>query len=234
MSLMQELNAKALRLGLPLSVHLDLTYRCNERCEHCYLEHDDRGEMSLVEIRALLRDLADAGVFFLTLSGGEPLMRRDCFEIIESARALGFNVKLKTNAVMVREKEARRLRALGVEQVQISLYSHRAEVHDGITKLPGSLKRTLAGIRLLRSAGLRVTLANVLMPSNFQDSAGVRALAAEVGAHYTRRSHDYSHDGRKHLDPALSSAPKTTEGSFRRPKSRRQCRRVLRTSSTGG
>ena len=186
MSLLQELNAKALRLGLPLSVHLDLTYRCNERCEHCYLEHDDRGEMSLVEIRALLRDLADAGVFFLTLSGGEPLMRRDCFEIIESARALGFNVKLKTNAVMVREKEARRLRALGVEQVQISLYSHRAEVHDGITKLPGSLKRTLAGIRLLRAAGLRVTLANVLMPSNFQDSAGVRALAAEVGAHYTR------------------------------------------------
>jgi radical SAM protein with 4Fe4S-binding SPASM domain len=185
MSLMQELNAKALRLGLPLSVHLDLTYRCNERCEHCYLEHDDRGEMSLAEIRALLRDLADARVFFLTLSGGEPLMRRDCFEIIESARALRFNVKLKTNAVMVREKEARRLRALGVEQVQISLYSHRPEVHDGITKLPGSLKRTIAGVRLLRSAGLKVTLANVLMPSNFQDSAGVRALAAEVGAHYT-------------------------------------------------
>jgi radical SAM protein with 4Fe4S-binding SPASM domain len=185
MSLMQELNRKALRLGVPLSVHLDITYRCNERCEHCYLDHDDRGEMTTAEIGGLLRQLADAGVFFLTLSGGEPLIRRDCFEIIEEARSLGFNVKLKTNAVLIREKEARRLRSLGVEQVQISLYSHRPEVHDGITKVPGSLKRTLAGVRLLRSAGLKVTLANVLMPSNFQDSEGVRAIAAELGAHYT-------------------------------------------------
>lgn len=185
MSLMQQLNGKALALGVPLSAHLDVTYRCNERCEHCYLEHDDRGEMSKAEIARLLREMADAGVFFLTLSGGEPLIRRDCFEIIEDARSLGFNVKLKTNAVLIREKEAQRLRALGVEQVQISLYSHRAEVHDGITKLPGSLHRTVAGIRRLRAAGLKVTLANVLMKKNIHDGDGVRSLAAELGAHYT-------------------------------------------------
>jgi AdoMet-dependent heme synthase len=185
MSLMQQLNAKALRMGVPLSVHLDITYRCNERCEHCYLDHDDHGEMTTAEIRALLGDLAQANVFFLVLSGGEPLVRRDCFEIIEYARTLGFNVKLKTNAVLVREKEARRLRELGVEQVQISVYSHRPEAHDAITKLPGSLKRTIAGIRLMREAGLKVTLANVLMRSNSRDGDGVRELAADVGAHYT-------------------------------------------------
>jgi MoaA/NifB/PqqE/SkfB family radical SAM enzyme len=66
--------------------------------------------MSTTEIRSLLDQLADAGVFFLTISGGEPLIRRDCFEIIEYARALRFNVKLKTNAVLIRAKEARRLR----------------------------------------------------------------------------------------------------------------------------
>jgi radical SAM protein with 4Fe4S-binding SPASM domain len=183
--LMQELNRKALRLGVPLSVHLDLTYRCNERCEHCYLDHDDHGEMTTQEVRRVLTELADAGVFFLTLSGGEPLVRRDCFEIIHDARSLGFNVKLKTNAVMIREREARRLRALGVEPIQISVYSHRPEVHDGVTKLPGSLKRTVAGIRLLKAAGLKVTLANVLMRANFKDGEGVRMLAAELGAHYT-------------------------------------------------
>jgi len=182
---MQDLNRKALRLGIPLSVHLDVTYRCNERCEHCYLDHDDHGEMTTGEIRGLLDQLAEAGVFFLTLSGGEPLVRRDCFEIIRYARSLGFNVKFKTNAVMIREREARRLRALGVEQVQISVYSHRPEVHDEITKLPGSLKRTVAGIRLLKAAGLKVTLANVLMRANFEDGEGVRLLAAELGAHYT-------------------------------------------------
>jgi AdoMet-dependent heme synthase len=185
MSLMAELNQKALHRGVPLSVHLDVTYRCNERCEHCYLEHDGDNEMTTAEIRTLLQQLAEAGVFFLTISGGEPLMRRDCFEIIEHARALRFNVKLKTNAVMIREKEAKRIRELNVEQVQISVYSHRPEVHDGISKLPGSLKRTLAGIRLLKSHGLKVTIANVLMKSNFQDTEGVRLLAAEVGAHYT-------------------------------------------------
>ena len=56
-----------------------------------------------------------------------------------------FCVKLKTNAVMIRESEADRIRALAPESVQISIYSHRAEVHDAITKLPGSLKKSLAG-----------------------------------------------------------------------------------------
>ena len=185
MSLMQELNHKALRLGVPLSVHLDVTYRCNERCEHCYLEHDDRGEMTSAEIKPVLQQLADAGVFFLTISGGEPLVRQDCFEIIEYARALHFNVKLKTNALLIREKEAKRLRALGVEQIQISVYSHRPEVHDGITKVRNSLPRTLAAIGLLRSHHLKVTIANVLMKTNCRDSDGVSALARDLGAHYS-------------------------------------------------
>ena len=103
MSLMEEMNDKALSLGVPLSAHLDVTYRCNERCQHCYLDHDDQGEMTTAEIKDILDQLAEAGVFFLTLSGGESLMRRDCFEIIEYARSLMFNVKLKTNAVLIRE-----------------------------------------------------------------------------------------------------------------------------------
>jgi radical SAM protein with 4Fe4S-binding SPASM domain len=182
---MQQLNQRALALGVPLSAHLDITYRCNERCEHCYLEHDDKGEMSTAEIRDLLEQMADAGVFFLTLSGGEPLLRRDCFQVIEHARALRFNVKLKTNGVLIREREAARLRELGVEQVQISVYSHRAEMHDGITKVPGSLKRTLKAIRFLRAQGLKVTVANVLMRGNIHDSEQVQQLAREAGAHYT-------------------------------------------------
>ena len=185
MSLMERLNNKALRLGVPLTVHLDVTYRCNERCEHCYLEHYDHGEMTTKEILGLLRQLEQSGVFFLTISGGEPLVRRDCFEIIRNARSLDFNVKLKTNAILIKEPEARRLRSLGVEQVQISVYSHRPEVHDAITKTPGSLKRTVAAIRMLRLHGLKVTIAYVVMKSNFLDSAGVRALAAECDAQFT-------------------------------------------------
>lgn len=179
-ALVQELNARALELGVPFSVHLDVTYRCNERCVHCYLDHDDHGEMTLLELKSLLDQLAEAGVFFLTLSGGEVLMRMDFFDILRYARELRFNVKIKTNAFMVREKEADLIRELGVQSVQISIYSHRPEIHDGITKLPGSLKRSVAAIRLLKSRGVNVTMANVLMRQNLHDYAGVRALAKEL------------------------------------------------------
>jgi AdoMet-dependent heme synthase len=185
MSLLAEMNQKALGLGIPISVHLDITYRCNERCVHCYLDHDDHGEMTTTEIEDVLTQLSDAGVFFLTLSGGEVLMRRDFFEIVEHARRLLFNVKLKTNGVMIREQEAMRIRELGVEQVQISVYSHRPEVHDAITKLPGSLKRTIQAIRFLKSQGLKVVIANVLMAGNLFDNTGVMALAKELGVSYT-------------------------------------------------
>jgi radical SAM protein with 4Fe4S-binding SPASM domain len=185
MSLLAEMNQKALGLGIPISVHLDITYRCNERCVHCYLDHDDHGEMTTAEIEDVLNQLSDAGVFFLTLSGGEVLMRRDFFEIVEHARRLLFNVKVKTNGVMIREVEARRIRQLGVEQVQISVYSHRPEIHDAITKLPGSLNRTIKAIRFLKSQGLKVVIANVLMTSNLFDNTGVMALAKELDVSYT-------------------------------------------------
>jgi len=185
MSLMHEMGAKALKLGVPISVHLDLTYRCNERCIHCYLDHDDHGEMTTAEIKDLLNQLADSGVFFLTLSGGEIFLRKDLFEIVEHARRLMFSVKLKTNAVMIRESHARRIAKLGVEVVQISIYSHRPEVHDEITKMPGSLKRSIEGARLLRQAGVKVIFADVLMRNNFEDHSGVRALALDLGAKFT-------------------------------------------------
>jgi radical SAM protein with 4Fe4S-binding SPASM domain len=177
--------AKALKLNVPLSVHLDLTYRCNERCIHCYLDHDDHGEMTTAEIKDLLDQMADAGVFYLTFSGGEILMRRDFFEILEHARTRTFCIKLKTNGVLIREKEAERLRALGVESVQISVYSHRPEVHDAITKMPGSFRQSIEAVRFLRKQGLHVTMANVLMVQNAQDYSGVRALATELGASFT-------------------------------------------------
>lgn len=184
-SLLLELEAKALKLNIPLSVQIDLTYRCNERCVHCYLDHEDHGEMTTTEIKHLLDQLAEAGVFVLTFSGGEILMRKDFFEILEYARKLTFCIKLKTNAVMIREREAARIRDLGVETIQVSIYSHRPEVHDGVTLVPGSLKRSLDAIRFLKSQGLRVTIANPLMLPTFRDYPGVQALAGELGVDVT-------------------------------------------------
>lgn len=183
--LMVDIHMKALSRGVPLSVQLDLTYRCNERCIHCYLDHNDRGEMSTAEIKQLLDQLADAGVFILTLSGGEIFLRKDIFEILEYARQRTFCIKLKTNAILIKEREAQRVRELGVESVQVSIYSHRPEIHDAITLVPGSLKRSVDAIRFLKAQGLRVVIANVLMTGNAQDYPGVRALAEELGVEAT-------------------------------------------------
>ena len=182
--LVAEMTAKALKLNIPLSVQLDLTYRCNERCIHCYLDHDDHGEMTTAEIKDLLDQMADAGVFYLTVSGGEILMRRDFFEILEYARKRTFCIKLKTNGILIREKEAARIKALGVESVQISIYSHVAEVHDAITKMPGSLKHSIEAIRRLRAHGIHVIMANVLMVQNMSDYPSVQALAVALDAQF--------------------------------------------------
>jgi AdoMet-dependent heme synthase len=179
-----EMAGKALQRNIPLSVQLDLTYRCNERCIHCYLDHHDHGEMTTAEIKDLLDQMADAGVFYLTLSGGEILMRKDFFDILEHARLRTFCIKLKTNGVLVRKQEADRIKTLGVESVQISIYSHRHEVHDAITKMPGSLRQSIEAVRLLREHGLHVIMANVLMRQNVNDYRGVRDLAAELGAQF--------------------------------------------------
>lgn len=185
MSLLAEMSQKAFDLGVPIAVHLDVTYRCNERCVHCYLDHEDHGEMTTAEMKDVLDQLADAGVFFLTFSGGEVFLRRDFFELLEYARRLMFNVKIKTNAILIRAAEAQRIRALGVDTIQISVYSHRPEVHDAITKVRGSFERTVNAIRFMREHGLKVTIANVLMTWNRHDSDGVQELAASLGAHYT-------------------------------------------------
>jgi radical SAM protein with 4Fe4S-binding SPASM domain len=183
-SLLEELNLKALALGVPLGAQLDLTWRCNERCVHCYLEHDAPGEMSTAEIKEVLRQLAECGTLFLSISGGEPLVRKDCFELLEYARELRFSVKLKTNAGLIGAGEAERLRQLGIEQVQISIYSHRPEVHDAITKVPGSFQRSLEAIRCLRAQGVKVSITNIVMQQNSTDARAVQQLARELGANF--------------------------------------------------
>ena len=169
-------------------MQLDLTYRCNERCVHCYLDHDDHGEMTTAEIKDLLDQMADAGVFFLTLSGGEIFLRKDLFEIVEHARrshVLGEAQDQRGDD----PRGARRSgsRRLGVESVQISVYSHRPEVHDAITKLPGSLQRTIERARLLRSQGVKVIFANVLMKQQrAATTPRCRRWPQELGVECTR------------------------------------------------
>ena len=181
---MDRLISRTVRKHRPLSVHFDLTYRCNERCVHCYLDHDDHGELTTAECLKALDDLARSGALFLTFSGGEIFLRPDLYEILAAARGLHFDISLKTNALLVTPERAARLREFGVRRVQISVYSDIPAVHDAITKVPGSLQRTLAAIPILLEHGLQVKLACPLMQENLMAYRGVMALAEKLGIPY--------------------------------------------------
>jgi len=182
--LMDRLIARTVRKRRPLSVHFDLTYRCNERCVHCYLDHEDHGELSTAECVDALEQLARAGTLFLTFSGGEIFLRKDFEELLATARRLHFDVSLKTNALLVTPERAEMLQRHGVRRVQISVYSAEAGVHDAITKVPGSLQRSLAAIPLLLERGIQVKLACPLMKQNLMAYRGVMALAEQLGVPY--------------------------------------------------
>lgn len=167
--------------AIPLSVHVDLTMACNERCVHCYRVIEDRPELTTAELKALLAELARAGALYLTLSGGEVFLRPDLFELIAEAKRLRFDVRLKTNALLLTAARVRRLRELGVRQVDVSIYSTDPAVHDAVTKIPGSLEKSLRAIRLLRDAGVHVKLACPLMRDTVGGYRAVRALAEALG-----------------------------------------------------
>ena len=173
---------RSVAAAIPLSVHVDLTMRCNELCVHCYRVVEERPELTTAEIKALLADLARAGTLYLTFSGGEIFLRPDLFELIAEAKRLRFDLRLKSNALLISEERARRLRELGVRQVDVSIYSVEPAVHDAVTKIPGSLERSLAGIERLRAAGVSVKINCPLMRSNVAGYRDVRALAERLGA----------------------------------------------------
>jgi AdoMet-dependent heme synthase len=182
--LMDRVIRRSITGSVPLGVHFDITYRCNERCVHCYLDHEDYGELETAEIKRILSQLAAAGTLMLTFSGGEIFLRKDFFELLEFARGLHFDIALKSNALMITPARAEKLRALGVRQVQVSIYSTDPDIHDAITKIPGSLARSLLAIHSLKALGLHVKIACPLMKQNLAGLKQLRKMADELGVSY--------------------------------------------------
>lgn len=181
---MDRLIRRSLTGSVPLGVHFDITYRCNERCVHCYLDHEDYGELETAEIKRILSQLAAAGTLMLTFSGGEIFLRKDFFELLEFARSLHFDIALKSNALMITQARAEKLRSLGVRKIQVSIYSTDPQIHDTVTKVPGSLARSLQAIRSLKALGLHVKIACPLMKQNISGLKQLRELAEELGVSY--------------------------------------------------
>ena len=142
----------------------NLIRRCNLACTHCYAlsaDHDYPGELSTAEAFAVLDDLKAFRVPMVILSGGEPLLRHDVFEIAARAKTLGIAVGLSTNGTLIDAAMADRIVATGFDYVGISLDGLR-EAHDKFRRRQGAFDLSLAALRHLRARevdlGLRFTL----------------------------------------------------------------------------
>lgn len=183
---------KGLRAGAPVTVVFQVTDRCNYDCVHCYETHGDDEELSTPEIDRILGEIADEGTLFLTLTGGEFFMRRDAEEILRAARRRRFAVKLLTTGWFVDEARADLIADLGSIQVDMSFYSGDPSVHDHVTQIGGSWRRTVEAARRLRARDVMVTLKSPVMDLNVD---GMAELADTV------RSLDCQHM----FDPKVTS-----------------------------
>ena len=138
----------------------NITRTCNLRCLHCYSDSAAErypGELTTGEARGVIRDLAAFRVPALLFSGGEPLLRRDLFELVAGARRLGLRPTLSTNGTLITDEVARRIREAGFTYVGISL-DGIGEVHDYFRGMRGAFGRTVRGFRHCVAAGQRVGL----------------------------------------------------------------------------
>lgn len=173
--------AKQTYMTVPFSVGFEMTSWCNEDCAHCVRSRWMGNELTYDEITDILRQLADEGAMELTYTGGDPLVREDFLPIMRKSHEMGFALFLFTNATLVTREIAQELAALRVQEVDVSVYGVTPEVHDGITRLKGSLRRTMRGIEHLDEAGIPVNVKMVLMKQNFHELPALKQLCEERG-----------------------------------------------------
>lgn len=162
---------------------LDLTNICNEKCIHCYHpfdKYDYSHEMSTEDIKMLVDNIYDLGVFSVTLSGGECLTRRDFLEILSYIADKGMLTSIYTNGTLINDTLIKHIKDSRVDMVSISLYGDTPDIHDGITQIKGSFERTLTGIQLLKTYDIPFELKCVLLAKNIDRINDIRKLCKSL------------------------------------------------------
>ncbi|NMP31780.1 heme d1 biosynthesis radical SAM protein NirJ [Thalassotalea sp. M1531] len=181
----------------------NLIRRCNLACRHCYstsLDIDFDNELSTEQIKATIDDLKVAQVPVLILSGGEPLLRPDIYEITAYAKAKGFYVALSTNGTLINEENIEKIKAADYQYVGISI-DGLEEFHDKFRRVEGSFKQSMHAIKLCKDAGIKVGMRLCLTQDNFQDLPAMLDLMDEYNVDKFYLSHlNYSGRGKRNAE----------------------------------
>lgn len=175
---------------LPTAVRLHITDHCNQRCIMCERwrwreANEERSELDLEAYEAILTDLAASGVKNITLTGGEPTLRPDMVDIVAAAMERGLKVAITSNGILLGDLVPELMKLPRISKkwfsANISLLGATAEVHEAITRTPGSFDRALASVRTLVEAGARVSIFFTVLPHNLDQVVSACELAQELG-----------------------------------------------------
>lgn len=180
-------NTETLPEFIPLTISWNLTKRCNLACAHCYIDASAKekggGELSPQESIEILRQLAAVNrEAVLILTGGEPLLRKDIFELIQQASTHGFWTVLGSHGGLLEEKTAEKLIESGLKGVGVSLDSLSPQVHNRFRGIDKAWEKTVSAISVMRSKQLPFLIETTMTPFNKNELPEMAAFALEKGA----------------------------------------------------
>ena len=168
----------------PSLVSWNLTKRCNLRCPHCYMEAGVKAEreLSTSECLSLIDEMGALGTEMLILTGGEPLLRKDIYDIASYASRRGIWVVMGTNGVLVNDLVAQKMIECGVRGVGISIDSTDPAVHNSFRGGPNSWEQSVRALEICRGHGLEVLVQSTVMDLNYAEVPRLLDFAKGLGA----------------------------------------------------
>lgn len=194
--LVTHLHSKGVAMGLPIGGNFELTARCNFNCPMCYVHMTEEQvaaagkELTAQQWLDIAREARDRGMVFVLLTGGEPLMRKDFFEIYDGMRKMGLLISINTNGSMLRGEILERFLENPPFRFNISLYGGSNETYQKMCGRP-VYDQVKENIRRLREAGVDVSLNLSITPYNKQDLEKIYADAVALNVSAKASSYMY-------------------------------------------
>ncbi len=174
----------------PMVGELELTFACPIHCDYCYTDcYNKKSEiekqLSFEEVVRILDIMRKEGCLWLLLTGGDPMMRRDFFEIYDTAKSKGFFVTIFASGLLFDERAVKHLKKNPPFSIEVTIMGSNEEVYESISQVKGSWKRFLAGVRRVMDAGLPLKLKTIVCKQNYHDLENIENLLKSWGKEFS-------------------------------------------------
>jgi radical SAM protein with 4Fe4S-binding SPASM domain len=169
----------------PHSFYFEITSRCNNDCRHCYINlpsndrEEKKKELSVKRIEEIAEQAVSMGALWCTITGGEPLMREDFFDVYLTLKKKGLLLSIFTNANLITDKHIQLFKKFPPRDIDVSVYGVTQKTYEKITRKPGSFKTFRRGVDLLIKNGIKVNFKAMALQSNFKEMTQIAEFCRE-------------------------------------------------------